>query len=185
MFLNQVIIRGWKKTGSSVCVCVCENGSQYSGVLFKPGPKYHLWHWHNFLLFSHHPASVNVQTWKNHYSYKKVVYLPDGRWLITVEAVSIATSSLAAKGKWDFHPISFEMALVFSERGELDLLEREFCFEIPNSVNPGATFNNLFIKQRRWRQRKRDLKLKQIRITKVELGVGHVLCHPFYSFSHF
>lgn len=104
---------------------------------FKPGPSHHLWHWHDFRLFSHQPATVNVQTWKNHYSYKKVVYLPDRRWLITVEAVSMATSSLAAKGKWDFHPISFEMALVFSERGELDLLEQDFCCKTQkNSANP-------------------------------------------------
>ena len=68
------------------------------------------------------PTTVNVQTWKNHYSYKKVVYLPDSQWLITAETVSIATSSLAAKGKWDFHPISFEMALLFSEGGGGGLL---------------------------------------------------------------
>ena len=41
---------------------------------------------------------------KNHYSYKKVLYLSDNRWLITVEAVSMAASSLAARGEWDFHP---------------------------------------------------------------------------------
>lgn len=103
---------------------------------FKSGPSYHLWHWHDFQLFSYHPATVNVWTWKNHYSYKKVVYLPDSRWLITVEAVSMATSSLAAKGKWAFHPISFEMALVFSERWELDLLEQEFSCKTLNSANP-------------------------------------------------
>lgn len=86
------------------------------------------------------PATVNVQTWKNHYSYKKVVYLPDSRWLITVEAVSMATSSLAAKGKWEFHPISFKMAPAFSERGELDLLGWDFCCETPNSARA-----NIFI----------------------------------------
>ncbi len=75
---------------------------------------------------------------KNHYSHEKVVYLPDSWWLITVEAVSMATSSFAAKGKWDFHPISFEMALVFSERGKLDLLEQEFCCKTPNSASPNV-----------------------------------------------
>lgn len=89
------------------------------------------------------PSSRNCkcrETWRNHYSYEKVVYLPDSRWLITVEAVSMATSSFAAKGKWDFHPISFEMALVFSERGELDLLEQEFCCKTQNSESPNTFF---------------------------------------------
>lgn len=55
-----------------------------------------------------------------------MVYLPDGRWLITVEAVSMATSSLAGKGQRAFHPISFKMALA---EEELDLLEHNLALK--------------------------------------------------------
>lgn len=133
-----------KKIKSTVSLLWMEVNSEQCS--FKPGPSYHFWHWHDFQLFSNHPTTVNVQTWKNHYSYKKVVYLSDSRWLITVEAVSMATSSLAAKGKWDFHPISFEMAL---EREGSLTCRKEKCFvklNKPQDLYPTLNitpFNNL------------------------------------------
>lgn len=83
----------------------------------------------DFVWLSYHPATSKRERVITR--IKRWAYLPDSRWLITVEAVSMATSSLAAKAKWASHPISFEMAVA---RVELDLSETEFSCKAPNSA---------------------------------------------------
>lgn len=109
----------------------------------NPEPSCHRWHWHDFLLFSHNPATVNVRMGERIITHikNKMVYLPDGRWLITVEAVSMATSSLADAGQRASHPISFYFLPPPPPNGSRERggwpVGTWFSNKTPNSINWG------------------------------------------------